>query len=273
MPGIFQNRVALFTGASSGIGEALARELASQGAMVSLAARRTDRLTNMATSIVQAGGQALALSCDVTRDGEPENAVRATIARFGRLDIVVANAGFGVSGPLERIVLDDFRRQFETNVFGVLRTIYASLGELKRTRGVLVLIGSVNSYLAIPGLSAYSMSKFAVRALAEAIELEMRSSGVAVTLVCPGFIESELRSVNNRGELTRAPDPIPQWIVMPRASAARRIARAIARRQREVVLTNHGKAAVFLTRHAPWFVRAILKIGSSIIKRFLGSYG
>jgi len=273
MLGKFQNRVAFITGASSGIGEALARELASQGAMVAIAARRTDRLKQTAAAIEQAGGQALALACDVTRDGDPENAVRATIDRFGHLDIVVANAGFGVSGPLERIGLNDFRRQFETNVFGVLRTIYASLGELKRTRGVLVLVGSVNSYLAVPGSSAYSMSKFAVRALAEAIELELRSSGVAVTLVCPGFIKTEIRSVNNRGELTRAPDPIPQWLVMPRASAARRIARAIARRRREVVLTNHGRAAVFLTRHTPWFVRALLKIGSSIVKRFSVSYG
>jgi len=273
MPGKFQNRVAFITGASSGIGEALASELATQGAMVAIAARRIDRLKQTAAAIEQAGGQALALACDVTRDGDPESAVRATIERFGRLDIVVANAGFGVSGPVERINLNDFRRQFETNVFGVLRTVYAALGELKRTRGVLVLVGSVNSYLAFPRLSAYSMSKFAVRALAEAIELELRGSGVAVTLVCPGFIESELRSVNNKGELTRAPDPIPQWIVMPRASAARRIARAIARRQREIVLTNHGKAAVFLTRHAPWFVRAILKLGSSIIKRFTVSYG
>ncbi len=262
MQGEFQDKVALITGASSGIGEALARELASRGAAVALAARRADRLQRTAEAVERAGGRALTVTCDVTRDGDPEGAVRAAVSRFGRLDIVVANAGFGVTGRLERLDLDDFRRQFETNVFGVLRTIYAAMDELKRARGVLVLIGSVNSYLSTPGSAPYAMSKFAVRALAEALGPELRGSGVAVTLVNPGFIESEIRSVDNRGELTHARDPVPRWLVMPRAAAARRIARAIARRRREVVLTGHGTAAVFLTRHAPWLVRAALRVGS-----------
>lgn len=262
MPGAFKDRVALITGASSGIGEALAREMASQGAKIALAARRTDRLTQAAASIEKSGGQALALECDVTRDGDPEKAVQAVVSRFGRLDIVVANAGFGVTGLIERLSMDDFRRQFETNVFGVLRTVYASLEELKRTRGVLVLIGSVNSYLSTSGSAPYSMSKFAVKALADALFYELGRFGVTVTLVNPGFVESEIRLVNNNGELKRASDPVPRWLRMPRGPAARQIARAIARRRREVVITGHGKAAVFFTRHAPWLVRSVLIRGS-----------
>src|SRR5437762_1862320 len=118
---------------------------------------------------------------------------------LGRIDVVVANAGFGVMGPLETLTLGDYRRQFETNVFGVLRTVYATLEDVKRARGRLVLLGSVSGHLALPGASAYAMSKFAVRGLAEALAHELAPRGVAVTLVSPGLVESEMRQVDNRG--------------------------------------------------------------------------
>ena len=117
----------LITGASSGIGAALAREFARQGADLVLLARRTDRLTALAAELERQGRRALALTGDVTVDGDLERAVAETRAKLGRLDVAVANAGFGVVGPVERLTLDDYRRQFETNVFGVLRTVHAAL--------------------------------------------------------------------------------------------------------------------------------------------------
>jgi len=119
--------VVFITGASSGIGAALAREYARRGADLALAARRTDRLDALAAELSAQGRRALVLACDVTRDGELEAAVARTRDAFGRIDVVVANAGFGVVGPVERLRLEDYRRQFETNVFGVLRTVYATL--------------------------------------------------------------------------------------------------------------------------------------------------
>ena len=206
------------------------------------------------------GARALAVRCDVTVDGDPERAVAAARERFGALDVVVANAGFGVVGPVALLTVDDFRRQFETNVFGVLRTVYASLPDVRRRRGRIAIIGSVSGHIAAPGSSPYAMSKFAVRALAEALGHELARSGASVTLVSPGYVASEIRSVDNQGvhrEETR--DRVPKFLIMPTERAARQIVRAIARRRREVVVTGHGKAIVFLHRHAPWLTTAVIR--------------
>ncbi|MGH7305935.1 MAG: SDR family NAD(P)-dependent oxidoreductase [Candidatus Rokuibacteriota bacterium] len=249
----FAGHAIFITGASSGIGAALAREFAREGADVALAARRVDRLEALAAEIGALGRRALVIPCDVTRDGDLERAADRTRATLGKLDVVVANAGFGVSGTFERLELDDYRRQLETNVFGVLRTIYATLGDLKQTRGRLVLIGSVSGHVGVPGSSAYSMSKFAVRGLAAALDHELAPYGVAVTLISPGFIDSEIRQVDNRGVWHAEPPrrPIPSSIVMATPTAARKIVNAVARRRREAVITGFGKAAVLLQRHLP----------------------
>jgi short-subunit dehydrogenase len=186
--------------------------------------------------------------------------VSRTRATLGRLDVVIANAGFGVVGPVERLTLDDYRRQFETNVYGVLRTIHATLEDLKASRGRLVIVGSVAGYVATPGSSPYSMSKFAVRALAEALGHELAPAGVSVTLVSPGYVDSEIRRVDNTGRFQgEAPEPVPAWLLVPTATAARQIVRAIARRRREIVITGHGKLAVFVQRHAPWLVARVVR--------------
>jgi short-subunit dehydrogenase len=251
----FAGQVALITGASSGIGAALAREFARRGAALVLAARRVDRLEGLAAELGRGGRAAVAVPCDVTVDGDLERAVAAARERFGRIDVAVANAGFGVIGPLERLTLADYRCQFETNVFGVLRTVYATLPELRKTRGRLVIIGSVAGHVAGPQSSPYSMSKFAVRALAEALWHELRPTGVSVTLISPGFVESEIARVDNQGVLRDAARAsAPSWLVMPTDRAARQIVRAVARRRREAVITGHGKLAIFLQRHAPWLV-------------------
>jgi short-subunit dehydrogenase len=251
--------VVFITGASSGIGAALAREYARRGAELALAARRTDRLDALASELQAKGRRALVLACDVTREGDLEAAVARTRDAFGRIDVVVANAGFGVVGPVDRLQLDDYRRQFETNVFGVLRTIYATLDDLKRSRGRLAILGSVSGHLATPGGSPYAMSKFAVRALAEALRHELRHVGVAVTLISPGFVESEIRLVDNEGRLkTDSRDIVPRWLRMGADPAARQIVRAIERRKREAVITGHGKALVFVQRHAPWLMSALV---------------
>jgi len=258
--GAFDGQVAFVTGASSGIGAALARELARQGADVALAARRRDRLEALAAEIRAGSRRALALECDVARDGDVERAMARTAAELGRVDVVVANAGFGVVGALERLSLEDYRRQFETNVFGVLRTVYAGLPELRRTRGRLVLVGSVSGHVALPGSSAYAMSKFALRALAEALDGELAPHGVSVTLVSPGLVRTEIHEVDSRGvRHPGARHPAPDWLRMPADRAARRIARAVARRRREVVLTALAHVSVRARRLCPrafaWFVR------------------
>ena len=257
----FAGNAVFITGASSGIGAALAREFAREGGDVALAARRRDRLDALAAEIGAIGRRAVVIPCDVTRDGDLERAATAARAALGTLDVVVANAGFGVVGALETLSLDDYRRQFETNVFAVLRTVYATLEDLKKTRGRLVLIGSVSGHVGVPGSSAYSMSKFAVHGLAASLAYELAPYGVAVTLISPGFVESEIRQVDNRG-VWRAEvpaRPIPRAIVMATPTAARKIVGAVARRRREAVITGFGKTAVFLQRHMPGLLAATIR--------------
>jgi short-subunit dehydrogenase len=259
--GDFRGKVVLITGASSGIGEELAEQLAQRGALLSVAARRTALLARLAQRIADAtGSKPLVIECDVTRDGDVERAVAQTVRERGQLDIVFANAGFGVAGLFTRLSVADYRRQFETNVFGVLRTLYAALPEVATARGHLVITGSIAGWVATPGTSAYAMSKFAVRALANSITPELARCGVALTLVSSGFVESNIRRVDNRGVLhAEAPEPMPAWLVMSRRKAARQILRAVARGRREAIITGHGRLLIALERFAPWIIRAVGK--------------
>ncbi len=253
--------VTLVTGASAGIGAALAREFARRGHRLVLVARREDRLVELAAEITKLGSEALALRGDVSVDGDLERVVKLTLERFGRLDVVVANAGIGTGdGPIEKTSIDDYRNVMETNFFGVLRTAYATLPALKASRGRFAAIGSVSGYLSMPRLSVYAASKYAVRALCEAWVHELRPSGVSVTHVAPGFVESEIRRTDRSGK--PVDDPVPAWLVMRTEVAAKQIVDAIDARSPEIVITGHGKAAVLIARHTPWIFDAALRLGS-----------
>lgn len=255
----FHDKSVLITGASSGIGEELAWQLARAGAKLTLAARRVQLLETLAQKIEASGSvRPMVAECDVARDGDPERAVAAAVQNWEKLDIVIANAGFGVVGPFERLSLDDYRRQFETNLFGALRTVYAAIPEVKKARGNIVLISSVAGWVSTPGASPYSMSKFALRAFANAITPELAQAGVKVALISPGFVVSNIRRVDNKGQFhAYAPDAIPAWIQMRTEKAVRKILRATARGKREEIITLHGKFFVLMERFSPWVNRAI----------------
>lgn len=262
MPGaktFFRDKVVLITGASSGIGEGIALECAKLGAKLTLAARRLDLLEALAKRISEAGGaQPLAVECDVTRDGDCERAVAETVRQFGKLDVAIANAGFGVVGEFRKLTTNDYRRQLETNLFGVLRTLYAALPEIEKTRGNLAIIGSVSGWGSTPFVSPYSMSKFALRALADAITPELAPLGVKVTLISPGFIVSNIRRVDNQGAFhPGAKDSVPAWIQVSTERAARDTLSAIAHGRREKIISVHGKLLVGLARFTPWILRAV----------------
>ena len=251
-------RTILITGASSGIGAALAREYARRGARLVLLARRSGRLETLAAELRAAGAAVAVHGADVTRAGDVAAAVAASTAAGWGIDVVVANAGFGVSGPLQKLTLADYRRQYETNVFGLLQTVYETLPALRASRGRLALMGSVAGHAAAPGGSAYASSKFAVRALAESLRGDLAADGVGVTLISPGFVDSDIRRTDNRGGLhATAPDPIPAWVRMRAPRAARIMANAIDRGRAEVIVTLHGKLIVFCARHFPRSVRRL----------------
>lgn len=249
------------TGASSGIGEFLAYEFARRGYRLSLCARRADRLREVANRCLKLSAHSQPLICtgDVTSREDLDHAVAKTLQTFGSIQIVIANAGFGVAGRFEKLTLEDFQRQFRTNVDGVINTVHASLEALKASKGSLVLMGSVNSYVSQPKKAPYCMSKFAVRALAESLYAELKPYEVAVTLICPGMVTSEIRQVDNQGQ--RHPEALatpPAWLTMATDKAARKMTRAILRRKREVIITGHGALGIWLSRLVPGILLKLL---------------
>jgi NAD(P)-dependent dehydrogenase (short-subunit alcohol dehydrogenase family) len=251
----FEGKAAFITGASSGIGAAVAKELARQGARVAIAARRLDRLTEVADAIRGAGGEALPVACDVTYRASVEMAVNTAAEHFGGLDIVLANAGFYVDGIVQQLEPDDYRRQMETNFFGALHTVYAALPHLEKSRGRLGIVSSVMGLMAMPAASAYCASKYALCGFGECIHYDLAPVGISVTMVNPGLVESEIRSINNRQEHTGKPDPAPQAFVMPVEKAARKIAHALHRRKPQLILTKAARLGDFLNRHCPRLTR------------------
>jgi NAD(P)-dependent dehydrogenase (short-subunit alcohol dehydrogenase family) len=246
----FIGQVALVTGASSGVGAALAREFAGEGAHTVLMARRSERVQALAAELTSAGQRSLAVSGDVTRDGDVERAVDLARKEFGRLDIAVANAGFLVTGQLADLTLDDYRRQMETNVFGVLRTVFAALPALRESRGRLVLIGSLLGMISTPRCTPYCMSKFALVGLAGGLSHELAPHGVSVTQVTLGSVDTEIYG----GRYTP-----PKSITVDAPTAARRIVTAVYRRKRSEILPMAARMAAFLQRHFP----ALVDIGTA----------
>ena len=180
--------VFLITGASSGIGQATARQAVAAGHRVALLARSTDRLESLAADL---GGsdRALAVGCDVTAWDELRQAVEATLARFGRLDVVFANAGFGAARGFLNESPEHWRAMILTNVYGAALTIRATIPALEATRGHLLLTGSVAGHVVVPG-SVYSSTKHAVGAMAEAARKELHQRGIRVTLISPGNVDT-----------------------------------------------------------------------------------
>ncbi len=265
----FSNQVVVITGASSGIGEALAFEIAKQGGKLALLARRTDRLGDVEAQIKRIGGEAIAVRCDVTSESDLAAAAETVKKRFGKIDVLVVNAGYSVAGNFEWLKMADYRKQMETNVFGALGTTYAFLPYLKESKGTVVPIGSVMSYLAIPGTSPYAMSKFALRAWFEAVEGELKKLGISMTFIAPGFIATEIRKVDNAGHFdSSVTEDVPAWIQMPSEKAARIIAKAIASKKRLQIVTQHAHLIIFVARFMPWILRLATRLG---VKRERGN--
>lgn len=260
----FEGLVTWITGGGSGIGRALALELARQGADVAVSGRRVDRLEAVIREIEALGRKAVAVACDVTDESSVREAVGSVIDEFGRIDIAVANAGWGLSGRFEALTADDWRRQFEVNVVGAASTIRAALPHLHKTQGRAVFISSVMGFLTTPGSGAYAASKFAIRAMGLTLSQELHGSGVSCTTISPGFVESEIAQVDNQQRFRAdRQDRRPQKLMWPAEKAARVMAKAIYGRKREYVFTGHGKVAAFLGKHTPGLVHFALTRGGS----------
>lgn len=221
-------KVVVITGASSGLGEATARHLAARGAIVALAARRTDKLAAIVAEIVAAGGKAKAYTVDVTRKEQVDKLVADVVADFGRLDVMVNNAGLMAIAPMSQRRTDEWDRMIDINVKGLLYGIAAALPVFERQgSGHVVNISSVAGIKVFsPGGTVYSGTKFAVRAISEGLRHEV-GRAIRVTTIEPGAVESELKFGSTDPGSRAAVEEFYKASQIPAASVARAIAYAI----------------------------------------------
>jgi short-subunit dehydrogenase len=194
----FANQVAVITGASSGIGWALAKALAADGCKVGLIARRQEQLAALAHEIQQAGGVAAYAAADVAERQPTLDAIHNVAAQLGPVDLLVANAGVGAPTVLEPFNVHDVEKMFRVNVLGVIYAIEAVLpGMLQRGRGHLAAVSSLAAYKGLPGESGYTASKAAVNNYMEGLRIQLRERGIAVSVLCPGFVKTPMTAVND----------------------------------------------------------------------------
>ncbi len=186
-------KVVVITGGSSGLGEATARHLAAEGAAVVLGARRTERMQALTEEVTAKGGKAIFLATDVTRRGDVAKLVDAAVANFGRIDVMLNNAGLMPSSTLDRLKVEDWDQMIDVNIKGVLYGIAAALPHMQRQKsGHFINVSSVAGHKVHAGGAVYSATKHAVRALSEGLRQEVKPFNIRTTIISPGAIATEL---------------------------------------------------------------------------------
>lgn len=222
-----ENKVVVITGASSGLGEATARHLAALGAKVVLGARRTEKLKSITAEITKAGGKAVFTTADVTSKADVENLINAAIIAYGRVDVVVNNAGYMAIAPMEQARTDEWDRMIDINIKGLLYGVAAALPVFEKQKsGHIINISSVaGTKVFSPGGTVYSGTKFAVRAISEGLRHELAGK-VRITSINPGAVDSELKLGSNDEASSKAVNQFYEQAI-PADSVARAIAFAI----------------------------------------------
>jgi len=256
---MFKDKVIWITGASSGLGEYMAYEFAKSGAFLALSARRKDKLEEVQKKVEDLGGKGFIVLCDVMEEEQIKSAVDEIAEKWGKIDVVVANAGYGAYGSIEYLDAEDWNRQMQVNVTGLALTAKYGIPLLRKTGGRLVLVGSVAAYLPSPKSGPYGASKAAVRSIGQTLQIELKGSGVSCSVIHPGFVDSEIAKVDKKGQLH--PDRVdtrPKSLMWATDKAAKVMVKAIHQRKREYVFTGHGKLLTFLGQHTPLLTRLLI---------------
>jgi NAD(P)-dependent dehydrogenase (short-subunit alcohol dehydrogenase family) len=255
------DKVVLITGGSSGIGRATALRLAGYGAKVAVAARSEAALEHVAREAAELGTEALAVPTDVTDAGQCRRAVESTVARFGRLDILISSAGLSMRGYFAGSDLAALERVMRVNFFGTLYVTHFALPYIKQTRGSLVALSSLTGLRGVPSYALYGASKFAIGGLYDSLRLELRPDGVHVGVVAPGFVDTPLRERVLRSDgRTWAQPPLPPFRIWPVQKCVDRIIRLIVKRRAQANLPWFMGPLFWLDQIlACWIGNAILR--------------
>jgi len=249
-----QNKVAVITGASMGIGEAIAKLFLQEGAKLVLCARDQTRVEAAAQRIGSLDSNVLCVTCDVSRRDQVDALMQAALQKFGRIDILVNNAGFGLNDSIEKIDTRELRRMFDTNFFGALDCMQAAIPIMRRQgEGAIVNISSVAGHITTPYMGGYAAAKHAMQAIGMAARMELKHHNINVVTVCPGYIKTDFAQNMIKGSQ-------PQRVggSARRGATADLVARdtlkAVVRRKRQAVTPWFYWIAIKLYENAPQFV-------------------
>ncbi len=255
------HNVAIITGASTGIGEELAYQLAEEGAQLVLTARRISELERVAENARKRGAKVIVVSADVAIESDCKKIIDAATAEFGRIDTLVNNAGMTMWAKFEDIQdMSIMERIMQVNYMGAVYCTHYALPHLKSTRGRIIGIASLTGLVGVPTRTGYAASKHAMRGFFDSLRIELEDSGVTVTMVYPGFVATGIRENATGADGKPALiDPVDQAGVMSVAECARLIVHAIKHRKREEIMTLKGKLGQWLKLIAPGVIDGIAK--------------
>jgi short-subunit dehydrogenase len=246
-----KGKVVIITGASSGIGRALAKEFFSRGASLALGARRIDRLEALKDELQSSN--IICVETDVAQEADCKKLIELTIEKYGRIDVLINNAGVSMRSLFLDLDMEVMHRLMNVNFFGTVYCTKYALPYLLGSKGSLVGVISIAGHVGLPGRTAYSASKFAVRGFLDTIRIEYLRSGLHVLVAAPGFTASEVRKVALTSNGTpQGETPRNEEVMMSAETCAKHIAEAVRKRKRELILTfMEGKFTVFLRKFFP----------------------
>ena len=224
-----KDKIVVVTGGSSGLGEATARLLSAEGATVVLGARRADRLRTLAKELEARRGKALAMTTDVSQREQVKALVDAAAKTYGRVDVMINNAGLMPQAPLERLKVDEWDRMIDVNIKGVLHGIAAALPHMQRQKaGHFINVSSVAGHRVGPGFAVYAATKYAVRALSEGLRQEVKPYNIRTTVISPGAVATELPDSVTDPEASKRIRTFYEQVAVPADSFARAVAFAMS---------------------------------------------
>jgi len=220
-----EGKVVVITGASSGLGEAAARLLSAEGAIVVLGARRADRIESLADELTRSGGKALAVTTDVTDYDQVQKLVDAAVQSYGRVDVMLNNAGLMPHSPLERGKVDDWNQMIDVNIKGVLYGIAAALPHMKEQKsGHFINVSSVAGHKIRPGGVVYAATKHAVRVISEGLRMEVKPYNIRTTVISPGAVATELIDRITEPDIRESVRKMAEEIALPAETFAQMVA-------------------------------------------------
>lgn len=254
-----KDKVVIVTGATSGIGEACALVFGKAGSKVVITGRSQVKLDNTLNLLRQAGIDAYGIMADAGSEFDNKNMAEEAIKHFGRIDILINNAGISMRALFEDLDMEVFRKVMDTNFWGTVYATKYCLPEILKNKGSIVGVSSINGYRGTPARTAYTASKYAMNGFFESLRTEVMKRGVHVLVACPGFTASNIRNNALTADGTvQGESPREEEKMMTSEEVAQEIFNATIKRKRDLVLTRQGKLAVFLNKWMPGIMDGIV---------------